>query len=158
MTDDAVAQDPVAQDPVVRRLDQLLDLFQRRLLEDKTSRQILAELTERTQRAEAGLFREHMHPLVLHLARIIDRLDRHDGPGVEFGLSIRDELLDALAAYGVVEVETSGEFDPARHEAIQITSDPQAADRAVTALLRRGYRHGDWVFRPAQVAVNRLAT
>jgi molecular chaperone GrpE (heat shock protein) len=145
-------------DPVVQRLDQLLDLFQRRLLEDKTSRRILAELTERTQRAEAGLFREHLHPLVVQLARIIDRLDRHDGPDVEFALSIRDELLDALAVHGVVEVDTAGEFDPARHEAVEVSSDERAADRAVTALLRRGYRHGDWVFRPAQVAVNRLET
>lgn len=147
-----------ADDPVVRRLDQLLDLFQRRLLEDKTSRQILAELTERTQRAEVGLFREHLHPLVVQLARIIDRLDRHEGPDAGFVLSIRDELLDALAAHGVEEVDAAGMFDPARHEAVEVVSDEQAPDRAVTALLRRGYRHGDWVFRPAQVAVNRLPT
>jgi molecular chaperone GrpE (heat shock protein) len=136
--------------PVLRKLDELQDLFQRRLLEDRTTRQVLAELTERTQRAEAGLFREYLHPLVCDLARLVDRLDRqglHD---------YAQELIDALAAYGIREVPAEGGFDPAWHEAVEAVERPGLPDRAVVALRRRGFAHGDWVFRPAQVVVNRV--
>lgn len=143
-------------DPVLTRLDQLLDLFQRRLLEDKTARQALGELTERARRAEAGLFREALQPMVVHLARTIDRLDCYAGPDAEFAASIREELLEVLAAHGVEQIDTEGSFDPGRHEAIEVNSEAELPDREVTAVLRRGYRYGDWVFRPAQVSVNRL--
>jgi molecular chaperone GrpE (heat shock protein) len=147
-------------DDVLRKLEELHDLFQRRLLEDKTSRQILAELTERTQWAEAGLFRQYLYPLINGLAHLIDRLDRYEsqkaGQDEDFVLSIRAELLDTLSAYGITEVDVNGTFDPVRHKAVGTSTDPTLPDRTITASLRRGYAHRDWVFRPAHVVVNQI--
>ncbi|MEV6968716.1 nucleotide exchange factor GrpE [Hamadaea sp. NPDC051192] len=142
-------------DPLHAKLDHLLDLFQRRLLEDKTARQALAELTERGRRAEAGLFREALQPMVTQVARAIDRLDQYAGPDPAFAESLRDELLDVLSAQGVQEIGVADGFDPARHEAVETGADPDQPDRAITGHFRRGYHYHGWVFRPAQVRVNR---
>ena len=44
-------------------------------------------------------------------------------------------------------------FDPSVHEAVQHDTSPDVAGPTVTAVLRRGYRFGDRVLRPALVAV-----
>ncbi|NJQ17108.1 nucleotide exchange factor GrpE [Streptomyces bohaiensis] len=81
--------------------------------------------------------------------------DGETGNEVAVGLarSVRDELLDALAAHGVREVRTTGPFDPARQEAVSVDRDSGAEPGSVTAVVRRGFAHGDWVFRPARVTV-----
>ncbi|NJP69154.1 nucleotide exchange factor GrpE [Streptomyces spiramenti] len=71
----------------------------------------------------------------------------------ELARSVRDELLDALAAHGVREIRTTGPFDPARQEAVSVDRDGNAEPGAVTGVVRRGFAHGDWVFRPARVRV-----
>lgn len=59
-----------------------------------------------------------------------------------------------LADEGVVEIEALGQpFDPALHEAVGVDHDSGAASGTVTAVLRRGYRLGDRVLRPALVRV-----
>lgn len=59
-----------------------------------------------------------------------------------------------LADEGVVEIEALGQpFDPTLHEAVGVDHDSGAASGTVTAVLRRGYRLGDRVLRPALVHV-----
>lgn len=72
----------------------------------------------------------------------------------------RDRFVAALARHGVERIDVEGsEFDPNIAEAIRLdaVSDP-SLDGTVTATLRPGYRIGERVFRPARVAVGRLAS
>jgi molecular chaperone GrpE len=72
----------------------------------------------------------------------------------------RDRFVAALARHGVVRIDVAGaDFDPNVAEAIRLdpVSDP-ALDGKVTTTLRPGYRIGERVFRPARVAVGRLAS
>jgi molecular chaperone GrpE (heat shock protein) len=147
-------QETEQYEELVRRLDDLADLFVRRLADDRARRVAVEELSERLRQAELGPFRQYLHPLVHGLALVMDRLDRYDGPDPEFADSIRDELLDLLARQGVREVDASGEFDPSTQEAVEVRHEPDASPGAVLEVRRAGLAHGPWVFRPAQVVVN----
>ncbi len=71
--------------------------------------------------------------------------------GVEL---IHRQLLDVLRKRGVEPIEAVGrDFDPNWHEAV--AHDPAAGrrDGEITAELRRGYRIGPRLLRPAQVKV-----
>jgi molecular chaperone GrpE len=71
--------------------------------------------------------------------------------GVE--LSVR-KLEDALRAYGLEPIKAVGAaFDPKIHEAIGHEESADYPEDTVVAELRRGYRIGDRVVRPALVKV-----
>jgi molecular chaperone GrpE (heat shock protein) len=152
--DDSGAEPHDRADEIVRRLDELADLFTRRLSDDRARRVAVEELTERLRQAELGPFRQILHPFVHGVALVIDRLDRYRGADPEFAASIRDELVDVLTRHGVQEVSVDGGFDPASHEAVELRHDPNKPPRAVLEVRRTGFAHGGWVFRPAQVVVN----
>lgn len=139
---------------IVRRLDDLADLFVRRLADDRTRRLAVEELSEKLRQAELGPFRQYLHPFVHGTALVLDRLDRYEGPDPQFVASIRDELLDLLERHGVRQIEVAAGFDPTGHEAVEVRHDPDAPPGAVLAVRRAGFAHGTWVFRPAQVVVN----
>ena len=70
---------------------------------------------------------------------------------------VRDQFVSKLEGYGVREIEAIGQpFDPAVHEAVSLVpvESSEQEDR-VAGVVRRGYRIGDDVLRPAQVAVGR---
>jgi molecular chaperone GrpE (heat shock protein) len=149
------APEPDARlDEIVRRLDELADVFARRLSDDRARRVAVEELTEQLRQAELGPFRQVLHPFVHGVALVIDRLDRYAGPDPEFVTSIRDELFDVLARHGVSEVAVEDGFDPARHEAVELRHQPDEPPGAVLEVRRTGFAHGGWVFRPAHVIVN----
>ncbi|MGW7490688.1 nucleotide exchange factor GrpE [Streptomyces sp. NPDC054786] len=59
-----------------------------------------------------------------------------------------------LGALGLQSFGTAGApFDPLIHEAVTFTPDDRLAHTTCTAVLRQGYRVGDRLLRPAQVAV-----
>ncbi|MFF2411717.1 nucleotide exchange factor GrpE [Streptomyces sp. NPDC058092] len=63
-------------------------------------------------------------------------------------------LQDRLAALGLRTVGAVGEpFDPHTHEAITYCACGAAHEAVCTEVLRHGYRVGDHLLRPAQVAV-----
>ncbi|MFF5701060.1 nucleotide exchange factor GrpE [Streptomyces sp. NPDC012794] len=84
----------------------------------------------------------------------IDQAREHDdvGPGLR---AVADALESQLAALGLQEVGAPGEpFDPARHEAISCQRSDEVDRPTCTTVLRRGYRVGRHLLRPAQVTVS----
>jgi molecular chaperone GrpE (heat shock protein) len=132
------------------RLDELTDLFRRRLLDDKDKRRLIDEAHEHFRTAGAGPFRQFLHPMVTALALVVDRLDAYQGADPDFVGSIRDELLDVLGRHGVLPVQDAGPVDPLRHEVVAVEGE-HAAQMVVSRVVRQGFQHGGWVFRPAQV-------
>lgn len=132
------------------RLDELTDLFRRRLLDDKDKRRLIDEAHEHFRAAGAGPFRQFLHPMVAGLALVVDRLDAYQGADPDFAGSIRDELLDVLSRHGVLPVADAGPVDLLQHEVVDVEG-AQAVQMAVSRMVRRGFQHGGWVFRPAQI-------
>ena len=68
---------------------------------------------------------------------------------------IMRQLTDELAALGVREVDTSGEFDPAMHHAVMQTELDDVESNHISETLQKGYLLHDRVIRPAMVKVNK---
>jgi hypothetical protein len=167
---------------LAERIDALAALFERRILDDRDKRRLLDEARDGPYRQYLHPMVHRLALLVDRLDREAggvaapgdpEAVDQgRDGAGpsaagetagagdadpseevADLARSVRDELLDALAAHGVREIRTTGPFDPARQEAVSVDRDSGADPGTVTAVVRRGFAHGDWVFRPARVTV-----
>lgn len=125
---------------------------------DNYRRRTRREILEAGEAARADLARRLLE-IVDDLQRVADtpcdpetHKALHDG----VGLIVR-KLLKTLGDAGVEVIDPIGErFDPNYHEALLITpTDDEAEDEVVSQVLLTGYRLGDRLLRPAQVAVFR---
>jgi molecular chaperone GrpE len=97
---------------------------------------------------------------------VVDNLDRaieagrtaSDAASLAAGVElVRRQFLGKLESAGVTRFEALGErFDPARHDAVTVTPAADAShDGLIVGVIAPGYRIGDEILRPAQVAVAR---
>ena len=86
-----------------------------------------------------------------------DEQDSAVAQGVEL---VKKGFLAKLARHDVTPIEARGQpFDPACHEALSMVPVTEAdQDGVIVGVIRRGYRIGDEVLRPATVAVGKLAS
>ncbi|MEV0676815.1 nucleotide exchange factor GrpE [Actinosynnema sp. NPDC050436] len=90
------------------------------------------------------------------LLGVLDDIERAGAHGDLTGAfkAVADKLVNALGGTGLEPFGHEGEdFDPSVHEAVQHGTSPDVSGPTVTAVLRRGYRFGERVLRPALVAV-----
>jgi molecular chaperone GrpE len=148
----ATTDDPAA-------LRQERDDLQDRLLRSAAEFDNYRKRTERERRelsdaVSADLIRDLL-PVVDDLERALaaatDSSDRALRSGVEL---IHRQLLEALRRRGAESFETVGQdFDPAWHEALASEPANGHRDGEITAEIRRGYRIGQRLIRPAMVKV-----
>jgi molecular chaperone GrpE len=94
--------------------------------------------------------------LAVELLPVLDDVERADAHGDLTGAfkAVADKLVASLGSAGLQSFGHEGEpFEPSVHEAVQHTTSPEVSGPTVTAVLRRGYRFGERVVRPALVAV-----
>ncbi|MGH3788217.1 MAG: nucleotide exchange factor GrpE [Pseudonocardiaceae bacterium] len=90
------------------------------------------------------------------LLTVLDDIERAQQHGDLSGAfkAVAEKLVAALHGQGLEPFGAVGEgFDPVVHEAVQHNTGPDVDKPTVTAVLRRGYRLGERVLRPAMVAV-----
>jgi len=90
------------------------------------------------------------------LLGVLDDLERAEAHGDLTGpfRAVADKIGTALQKAGLQAFGHEGEpFDPMQHEAVQHATSPDVDGPTVTAVLRRGYKFGERVLRPAMVAV-----
>lgn len=67
-----------------------------------------------------------------------------------------NHMLDGLKTHGVEKIEAEGaEFDPSKHEAMQMRAEEDKPDNTVLEVYMDGYMIGDQVLRPSKVIVNK---
>jgi len=118
---------------------------------------------KRVQREQARAEQEGKRDLILALLETIDGFDRmlqqtdRDPESLAQGArAIYRQLMSRLEAEGVTPFRSQGEyFDPRMHEAVDSVAGGQYEPGTVAEELRRGYRWGDEVLRPARVRVAR---
>ncbi len=94
--------------------------------------------------------------VVGELLTVLDDVERAQQHGDLSGAfrAVAEKLVTALQGQGLEPFGAIGEgFDPAVHEAVQHNTGPDVDKPTVTGVLRRGYRFGERVLRPAMVAV-----
>jgi len=63
------------------------------------------------------------------------------------------QLVDALAQFGLQTIEAQEFFDPELHEAVEQEQTTQVCEGTILEQVRKGYKLHDRVIRPAQVKV-----
>ena len=93
--------------------------------------------------------------VVSQLLPVLDDLDRARSHGdLDSGplKSVADKLAAAFTGLGLTEFGTEGEeFDPSLHEAVQHEGD--GSNPVIGHVMRKGYKLGEFVLRPAMVGV-----
>jgi len=115
-----------------------------------------ANYRRRVERDRQGVVALAKAQVAAELLTVLDDIERAAEHGDLSGAfkAVADKLVTALATHGLEPFGAPGDpFDPDVHEAVQHATSPEVPGPTVTAVLRRGYRFGDRVLRPAMVAV-----
>jgi molecular chaperone GrpE len=118
---------------------------------------------KRVERDRSGAARAGKREILLPLLETLDGFERalehieDDPESVAEGVrAIYRSLLSQLEAQGVKQFSSRGEpFDPRLHEAVTSVESEEHEPDTIVGELRRGYRWGDEVLRPARVTVAR---
>jgi molecular chaperone GrpE len=93
-------------------------------------------------------------PVVDNLERALEFSAQDPGAIVEGIRAVLDQALGVLAALDFPRRDDAGvPFDPARHEAVAVRTDPAVPAGTVIGITRPAYGEGDRQLRPAQVVV-----
>lgn len=133
----------------------------RKQIEDLTAdvKRVTAEYAnyrKRVERDREAVVANAKASVAESLLTVLDDLERADAHGDLTGpfKAVADKLISALSESGLEAFGQEGdEFDPSVHEAVQHETSPEVSGPTVTTVLRRGYRFGERVLRPAMVAV-----
>ncbi|MFC7344640.1 nucleotide exchange factor GrpE [Saccharopolyspora griseoalba] len=115
-----------------------------------------ANYRKRVERDRESVIASAKASVAGELLTVLDDLERAESHGDLTGAfkAVADKLVGALNSAGLEHFGAEGdEFDPSVHEAVQHSTSPEVSGPTVTAVLRRGYRFGERVLRPAMVAV-----
>ncbi|HEX9231381.1 MAG TPA: nucleotide exchange factor GrpE [Jatrophihabitantaceae bacterium] len=93
---------------------------------------------------------------LMTLLPVLDDIDRARAHGDLTGpfKAMAEQLEAVLGKLGLSAFGEPGDrFDPAVHEAVLHDESPDVTEPTATTVMRRGYRHGDRLLRPAMVGV-----
>jgi molecular chaperone GrpE len=150
----AAAEDKLKS--VMTDLDELKDRHRRKLAEFENMR-------KRTEREKSEYLRTALGKFVGDFLTISDDFDRalaHATPeeaASDFGQGvslIQRKLAELWRKYGLVEVDTSGTFDPNVHEAVATEPSDEVPKDTILDVMRKGYLLNDKLIRPALVKVS----
>jgi molecular chaperone GrpE len=123
---------------------------------DNFRKRTLREKNDLYTRANEDLMQELL-PVVDHMELALAAAREHQAPQAlldGFGL-VLEQLLSALKKFNLSVINAEeGDFDPNLHEAISHLSSPTVKEGGIMAQVRRGYRLGEQLLRPAQVVVS----
>ncbi len=115
-----------------------------------------ANYRKRVERDRVALSELAAGRVLASLLPVLDDIDRAREHGDLTGAfkAVADQLDAILARNGLVAFGEVGDpFDPAIHEAVMHQESSDVDRSTATAILRRGYRHGDRLLRAAMVGV-----
>jgi molecular chaperone GrpE len=133
---------------------ELEDRWRRALADLDNLRKRYARELDREQEAERARVAAAWLPVLDNLERALAHAGADQGALIEGLRSVRDQAVAVLAALGYPRQDQVGvPFDAARHEAVAVVEDAEAAPGTVVRVVRPGYGQGERQLRPAAVAV-----
>ncbi|HEY7050142.1 MAG TPA: nucleotide exchange factor GrpE [Jatrophihabitantaceae bacterium] len=132
------------------------------LLEERTRdlQRVQAEFAnyrKRVERDRVALAEAAVGGALVGLLPILDDVDRARAHGDLTGAfkAVADQLEAVLGKLGLAAFGEVGDpFDPSIHEAVMHDESSEVSEPTATTVLRRGYKHGDRLLRPAMVGVS----
>ncbi len=120
---------------------------------DNARKRCAAQVSRAAAETRAAVAAEWL-PVVDNLERALEHSQAEPDAIIGGVRTVRDQAAGILAGLGFPRRDDLGaKFDPARHEAIGVRSDPDAEPGTVLEVLRAGYGDGEHQLRPAQVVV-----
>ena len=131
----------------------LNDLFRRRLVEDKNTKQLIQSVNTSLERRDAIERLRVFAPMIKELLLAVDRLQQNQSTP-NLNVSVADEIITILSRYGLETIDTDGKVNPKIHEVVGIeplvgTAEPNT----IVKVERPGYMMSGVVLRPARVIV-----
>jgi molecular chaperone GrpE len=151
----APSSDATETPALQRERDELLDRLLRKTAEfDNFRKRVEKERREQAEWAAADVLTDVLTVLDdFDLALGVEAPPEAQSYRAGFEL-IHRQLSDVLRKRGVTPLETLGtEFDPHLHQAVVYEEAPGAREGEITGELRKGYRLGERLLRPALVRV-----
>lgn len=146
---------------LLEKMQVLHDLFNRRLLQDRQKQEMYDKLYAELETARKAADGVAALPLLRDLMLVVDRFERYQGPDGDFVDHAAQELLELLRRQGIepIALEIGSPFDPSICEIIETQLvDDEGWHSLVVQVVRRGYRHGERVVRPAHVVLAQAGT
>lgn len=155
--------------PCSSRVAELEKRLEESLAREKRWLADLANYRNRTERMFEEQADLRKRAVVADLLEIVDDLDcaldhvadagtgavAGAGEGLAQGIkAVREKMIGILARHGFTPFSPLGEpFDPLMHEAMALMPHPTLADNHVAGVMRRGWKSGEKMLRPARVVV-----
>lgn len=157
--DDAAPEDPTADEQIADADDAVTAL--QVALEERTAdlQRLTAEYQnyrKRVERDRAVAAEQATVSVVAGLVPILDDVDRAREHGDLVGpfASVTEQLHNTLTKLGLESFGEKGDpFDPTLHEAVAHMRSAEVSETSCIDVMRRGYRIGERLVRPAMVAV-----
>lgn len=150
------APQPAADESAADELDRLRDRLLRLQAEfDNYRKRTEREREEQARRSTERLMRSLL-PTLDNFEMGLKSAAAEDaaGPVIHGMKLILSELRSALENEGLQPIDAEGRpFDPRLHEAVAVVPSRNHEDGTVVQQIRRGYRLGDYLLRPASVVV-----
>jgi len=141
-------------DSARRELSELKEKYLRLLADFDNYRKRTASDLEAAKREGKLEVLRAILPVLDDLERALEHAEADPSAILEGVKKIKDAFLRILAGLGVEEVPGKGEdFDPAYHEAIGVVEGEE--EGKIAEVYQKGYRVGDFLVRPARVAVTK---
>lgn len=147
-------KDDVTLETVSAQVNELRDLFVRRLYEDKNTKALVQQVNASLERRDAIDKGKAFAPLVKELLLAVDRLQAN-APSEDLNQSVVDEIVTILDRYGVTKIDNTGVVDPKIHEIVGLAPATDGVESGtIIEVTRPGYLLGESVLRPSQVVVS----
>jgi Molecular chaperone GrpE (heat shock protein) len=110
------------------------------------------ERKERWQNLAKEELAEELIEVIDNLERALEAADEETAvvQGVDM---VKDQLYQTLNAEGLEIIETSDEFNPEIHKAVETREHKKNEPKTILEEKRKGYMYNDKVLRPAEVVV-----
>ena len=140
-------------DEVFTEIEQLRDLFARRLMDDKGKNAAIDKLSESNAALIKAVEENQALGFVKELILICDRI--YSQPVSDaFAYSILEEILEVLARRGIEQIQQLDVFDPKIHNSVSaVEADEEHPANSIATVVRQGYVWDGKVIRPADVIV-----
>ena len=138
---------------LIGEVQELKDLFVRRLMDDKVKAIAIDQLAANNERLLQEIKDMHFSSFIKELILICDRIEAKSDAN-DFELSIREELLEVFERRGIRQIGENLFFDPTIHNAVKtVPATEDNPNGSIVGIVRIGYRQEKRVIRPADVVV-----
>lgn len=104
--------------------------------------------------ARRELFSEMLLVLDYLDMALLSPVETQEGKNLLMGVQMtRTQMMQLLQSHEIETIDSSGAFNPERHEAIEMVEDSDKAPGTIVQTVRRGYTIGEDVLRHAHVKV-----